>query len=80
MAVDALGLDWGGAGGGASRVDFPLVAAEVERFLDLARIVSGDALLELAGAIAVGIEGEVTAFSSAKLLINKIYTGSELFC
>ena len=40
-------------------MDFPLVAAEVEGFLNNAAAVGIDALFDLAGAVSSGIEGEV---------------------
>lgn len=59
VTVDDAGGIRGRAAGSASAVGFPLVGAEVEGFLQDPAVVGGDALLELAGAVAAGIEVEV---------------------
>ena len=52
---------WGGAAVCLAHVDFPLVAAEVESFLDFpaAAAISRNAFLELFGTVSSGIETEV---------------------
>ena len=62
-AADAVAMDGAGDDGrgadGLGAVDFPLVSTEVEGLFQHLAGVGGDALLELAGAIAAGIEVEV---------------------
>ena len=60
-AGNIAGAAGGAAAGGAGAVVFPLVGAEVEGFLvpPFSRFAGGDALRDLAVAVAAGVEGEV---------------------